>query len=400
MRRPCCEKGATISVFCFSPYELSSFCMAPVLKVLLDVLRIIRFAKDYIKRFPGRAASLLAVVGRKLIVWWRSAFGNFGHPKPAERPSPGTQASPYSVSSGSAIVREYVVSASHVPPSASHTSLHERTEGQPAAGTQTVVVHPPVPNSLSVDPSRTHNTTHPLGGRNNRSIGNLSSVSVQSRASDRFSIITNSRDSLRAPHGQPSRLPRGTHRQFGRGPDPSRSRERATRPSTPTTRPHTPIQPPRLEIITSNIPFPLHGDAKIGPVVQPPFQPPASSSYTHEPLSPPPSDVRRRQSATSVVVEVQNPSTESLPISTNPPHVTEEPFDMDSSTVHSSPDTPAGDLQDEPGTPTSTNPPTVDYTPTVDYFIPEGRFVQLINSDQIPRYEKGATMQVGYTIPL
>jgi hypothetical protein len=34
----------------------------------------------------------------------------------------------------------------------------------------------------------------------------------------------------------------------------------------------------------------------------------------------------------------------------------------------------------------------------LDSFIPEGRFVYLINSEQIPRYTKNATMQVGYTI--
>ena len=362
--------------------------MAPVLKVLLEFLRIIRFAKDYIKRFPGRGVSLFTLLGRKLIAWWRFLFGKFGHPKPVERPSLETQASSHSISGGSAVVKEYVVAASYVPPSASHPSLHEQAERHPTAVTHTTGAHPhpPVPASLSVDIPHAHNTPHPLAGRTNRSSGNLSALSFQSRASaDRFSIITNSRDSLRATHGQPSRLPRGTHRQFGRGPDPSRSRERATRPNTPTTRPHTPIHPPRLEIITSNPPFPLHEDTKVNPV----FQPPASTSYTHEPLSPPTmSEIRRRQSSTSVVVDVQNPSTDSLPISTlaNHPQISNEPFDIDSPTVHSSPDSPAVDLPDEPGSPTFSNPPTV------DYFIPDGRFVQLINSDQIPRYEKNATM--------
>jgi hypothetical protein len=371
--------------------------MAPVFKVLLDFLRIIRFAKDYIKRFPGRGVSLLNLLGRKLIAWWRFWFGKFGRPKPIERSSRETQASSHSVSGGSAVVREYVVAGSYVPPSASHPSLHEQAERHPTAVTHTVGAHshPPVPDSLSVDIPHAHNTQHPLGGRTNRSSGNLSALSFQSRASaDRFSIITNSRDSLRATHGQPSRLPRGTHRQFGRGPDPSRSRERATRPTTPTTRPHTPIHTPRLEIITSNTPFSLHEDIKVNPIIQPP----ASSSYTHEPLSPPTmSEIRRRQSSTSVVVDIQNPSTDSLPISTstNLPQITDEPFNIDSPTVrsspdsptvHSSPDSPAVDQPDEPGSPTSSS------HPTVNYFIPDGRFVQLINSDQIPRYEKHATM--------
>jgi hypothetical protein len=96
------------------------------------------------------------------------------------------------------------------------------------------------------------------------------------------------------------------------------------------------------------------------------------------------SEIHRRQSSL-IVVDIQNPSTESLPISS---------FAMDPSTDHSSPDSPAVDLHDEPplGSPTSS-----DLT-LENIILPEGRFVQLINSDQIPRYEKNATMQVGYTI--
>jgi hypothetical protein len=363
--------------------------MAPVLKALLEFLRIIRFARDYIKRFPGRGASFLALLGRKLNAWWRFWLGKFGRPKSVAERTPvfgteASEASPYSVSGGSAVVREYVIAASEVPASASHPSLYERITVPQS--------HPPVPTNLSVD--------HPysLGIVSHGSQSNLSALSAQSRASDRFSIITASRESLRDTGGQPSRLPRATHRQFGRGPDPSRSRDRPTRPNTPapTTRPHTPTNnPPRLEIITSNLPSPIPGDDKVGPV----FQPSASSTYTHEPLSPPPmNEARRRRSSTSVMVDVQNPSTESLPLSslTNPPQITEEPLalDLDSATVHSSPDSPAVDLHHElgPGSSTSSN------LTLEEYLVPEGRFIQLINSDQIPRYTKDATMQVGYTI--
>ncbi len=369
--------------------------MAPVLKVLLEILRILRFARNYIKRFPGHGASLLASLGRKLTACWRfwcGKLGSYGGEKPVKRPFVGTEASSYSVSGSSAAAGGYVVTASLVPASASHPSLHERTERpQPSTVEHPVGTHPPVVASLSVDNPYAHNLSHV-----NRSSGNLSAASIQSRASDRFSIITTSRDSIRATHGQPSRLPRAAHRQFGRGPDPSRSRERpttpSTRPNTPSTRPHTPSNPPRLEIIPTDLPSAVHGHGRVSPVAPPS----ASSAYTHQPLSPQLTNpVRRRQSSTSFVVDVQFPSTESLPISpstTNPP-VTEEPLTLESATAHSPPDSPAVDQHDElvPGSPTPSNQTTFDYD------LPEGRFVQLINSDQIPRYTKDALMQVEYT---
>jgi hypothetical protein len=81
--------------------------------------------------------------------------------------------------------------------------------------------------------TNSHNPLHPLGERGlvNRSSESLSAASIQSRFSDSFSIITNSRDSIRATHPS-SRLPRATHRQFGRGPDPSRLIERPSNAAT------------------------------------------------------------------------------------------------------------------------------------------------------------------------
>src|SRR6266849_9007594 len=199
--------------------------MARVLNVLLEILLILRFARDNIKHIPGRGASLLALLGRKLTAWWRfwrGNLGSYGGRKPTRRPFVGTEASSHSVSGGSSAVGGYVVAASYVPTSASHPSLHERTDGQQ----QQVGTHPPpviAITSLSVDHPYGHNPPHPLGTRGSfgnlsaASIGNLSAASIQSRASDRFSIITTSRDSIRAPQGQPSRLPRAAHRQFGRG---------------------------------------------------------------------------------------------------------------------------------------------------------------------------------------
>ena len=370
--------------------------MALFLNALLEILRILRFARDYIKRFPGRGASLWALLGRKLTALWRfwcGKLGSYGGRKPAKRPVVGTQASSssHSVSGGSTVVGGYVVAASEVPQSASHPNLHERTDGQQPQQQQQLL-------PTIVHPAGTHDTLsvghHPLGTRGhvNRSSGNLSAASFHS-ASDRFSIITTSRDSIRAPtQGQPSRLPRAAHRQFGRGPDPSRSRERLTRPNTPSTRPHTPPIPPHLHIVT-NLPSAPHGSGRVSPFVPPS----ASSIYTHQPLSPPTTAVRRRGSSTSYIVDVQYPSTESLPISstTNPP-ISEEPLAIEPTTAHPLPDSPVVHHHDEPvpGSPTSSN------APSMDYYLPEGRFVQLINSDQIPRYTKDALMQVEYAILL
>src|SRR5713101_7137613 len=162
--------------------------MARVLNVLLEILRILRFARDNIKRFPGRGASLLALLGRKLTAWWRfwrGNLGSYGGRKPTRRPFVGTEASSHPVSDSSAVVGGFVVSASYVPPSASHPSLHERTDEQQQ---QATVLHPvgthppPVIASLSVDHPYGHNPPHPLGTRG--SSGNLSIASIQSRASD------------------------------------------------------------------------------------------------------------------------------------------------------------------------------------------------------------------------
>ena len=364
--------------------------MAPIFKVL-EFLHIIRVAKDYIKRFPCRGASLLAFLGRKLISWWRFCFGRFGSLKSIESSPLGIQASSYSVSGGSTIVREYVTAASSVPTSASRPSLHESADEQPASVTQAVGTHLPVPASISVDHSHAHNAPHPLDGRSlvNHSYANLSAISIQSRASDKYSIITNSRESLRAPLGQPS-LPGVAHPQVGHGTDSSWSRERETRPPIPTTLPHTPTYPPLFENVTTNLPSSIHGDGKFDPVVQLS----ASPAYTPELQCPPTtSEIRRGQPSTSMVVSNQNPLAESLPISslTNRRNATDGPFAIDTATIHPSSELPAVNLHAEllPGPPTSSSPATV------DYFIPDNRIVRLINSDQILRYSRNATMYVG-----
>lgn len=373
--------GTTVLAVGFSSHYMSS-----ILKALLQCLRILRLVREYIQKFPGRWTSFLAVLGRKLSLLWR-CHGGLGKPGTPRRPKPSE--SPVSHSSTS---REYVVAASTVPDSANYPNSQERAERQTATAAPTTGIPHTTQDTLSVDPSHPINPPPPFDSRillAHSSSGNLSyGASIQSRASDRLSIITASRDSIRAvPAGQPSRLPRATHRQFGRGPDPSRSRDRS-RPTTPN-RTYPSHQLPHLEIITPNAPHFSHGDDGVGSVNEP-----SPSSYSHEPLSPPSMDrINKKRSSTSVVLNVQNPSTESLPISstTNPPPLMEEPFSLDSATAHSSPVASSVYLHDE-GLIRS-------LTSLSDYLLPEGRFVQLINSDQVPRYTKNVTMRVGY-IPI
>jgi hypothetical protein len=368
-------------------------CMSPILKALLQCLRILRLVREYIQTFPGRWTSLLAVLSRRLGLLWRGLRkpGTSRGPKSSEPPLFGTSASRYPVSHSSTS-REYVIAASTVPESANYPSSQDRAEMQPATAVPTTGVPLTTQDSLSVDNLHPINPPLPFDGRilAHRSSGNLSAVSVQSRASDRFSVITTSRESMRAiPVGQPSRLSRAPHRQFGRGPDPSRSRDRS-RPDTTTSRPHTPHELPRLQVITSNAPHFSHGDDGVGSVNLP-----SPSAYTHEPLSPPTMDRNnKKRSSTSLVFNVQNPSTDSLPISStvNPLPLTEEPFAIDTTTAHSSPVTTPADLHDEGFSRSLTS--------ISDYLLPEGRFVQLINSDQVPRYTKSVTMQVGFILIL
>ena len=102
---------------------------------------------------------------------------------------------------------------------------------------------------------------------------------------------------------------------------------------------------------------------------------------------------RRNLSSTSVVFNVQNPSTESPPSfsSTNSGQLTEVPGVIEAVTPYLSPVTAAADPHDEA---------SIHSLATLDNLLPEGRDVQLINSDQVPRYTKGITMQVDYIVML
>ncbi|KAI9458584.1 hypothetical protein BJY52DRAFT_412493 [Lactarius psammicola] len=224
-------------------------------------------------------------------------------------------------------------------------------------------------------------------------------LSTHSRASDRLSIIqTHSRESLHAPAGQTTRFPRAPHRQFGRGPSASPSRERPSRerPSRSPS-PTEPIpRPPRLEIDVTNLRPPTHVDDRKSPI-----NTPSATSPAHAPLSPPSlHGNRRRQSSTSVIVGIVNPSTDSLPLSpsTNRPPLTDEPYTISSPIDHSFTVAHAPDAREG-----STNSPTASSpSATSNFELPAGRFLQLINSEQVPRYTKDVTVprdRTFYEIP-
>ena len=375
--------------------------MSSILKVLLRCLPILRLVHEHIQKLPGRWISLLAVLSRKMSIFWHCHDGP-GKPGTSRRPKLsesivfGTRESGYPVAlAHSPTSREHVTEASTVPESASYPNSQELAGGQTATAAPTTGIPLASQDSLSVDHSHAINPPPLFDGRilAHRGSENLSAVSIQSRASDRFLVITTSRESIRViPIGQPSRLSRAIYRQFGYGPDPSRLRSLRdwSRPTPLTNRLNTPHQPPRLEAITSNAFHVAHEDDQVSSGNQ---RQPSPSSSTHEQLSPPSMNrSNKKQPSTSVVFDVQNSSIGSLPISsmTNPPPLTEGPSAIDPATAHSSPVPTLTDLHDEG--------PIRSSTSLSDYCLPEGRFVQLINSDQVPRYTKNVTMKVGYIL--
>jgi hypothetical protein len=113
---------------------------------------------------------------------------------------------------------------------------------------------------------------------------------------------------------------------------------------------------------------------------------PPSSSHTQERPGRP-AIRRQKQRTTSIGWGVQNPSTESLPIALNSPQVImEDPMPMDTSThlsLHTSPSDRAETASQSSHTTSSA---------TSVLALPEDHVLQLIVSDQIPRYENNATM--------
>jgi hypothetical protein len=364
--------------------------------VLLKVLRILHLARCYIGRTSSRWTHFIALLGRKLTECWHQWLGKPGpsrNAKPAESSLPSNGAGHCSSASGGpAVLREYVIAASEVPASATRSQgslrLQVGAEGQSPASTA-----PPSPilATLSVEQSHSLNPYYLVAGNfAGRSSSNVSYASTQSRASERRTRITSSREALHAPVGQPAELPRSSHHQFGRGPDPSRSGGRLSRSPSPIPPLNRTQQLHHLDIVETGVPTHSHEGGGISPPggAETPTNLPSSSSHTREPQSTPLN--RRKQKTTSLDVHIQNPSLESLAIvsPTHLPPLTEEPMAI-SPTQSSA----ASFLADHDEI-ASQRPSFV----ASEYYMPEGRFLQLFNSEQVPRYTKGVTMQVDCSI--
>jgi hypothetical protein len=333
--------------------------MISMQRVLLKLLRILRFVRDYIVgRAAGRWSLFLAFLGRRMSELrrsWNRKPGTSRNPGTAEPLLPGNKASSY-LASG-----EYVVAASTVPgrlaaSSASLASFHEDA-GQSAS----------LPPSPTTSIQLANLQPRPLYGRNRTasSSGNLSGWSAQSRASERLSIIVNSRELLHAPVDQPSRSPRGIYRQFGPSVDSSASRGQLARSPSPTYRQNITHSDSRLYVHSH-----LH-DADEG---RSPVVPPSSSSSMHGPLRPLTSRNMRSGSSPSINLYLQGPSTDSLATT-----LTQESMTMDP--AHSTPYSAMDQTE------TASQHSIIASSVTSEFLLPEDRFLQVIHSDQIPRYD-------------
>ncbi|KAH9164850.1 hypothetical protein EDB89DRAFT_1892589 [Lactarius sanguifluus] len=158
-----------------------------------------------------------------------------------------------------------------------------------------------------------------------------SGSSARGRSSDRPYIVrTRSRESRNAPVS-PTRSSRAPDHQFGRGSSASSSRE-SLRPPSPTDRGPQPY----LEIGVTKLHAPTQVDSGSNPINPPSVAPHADAQPSV------PGFRNRRSSTTSVVVKVVNPSTDPLP--------------------------------------------------TSNFDLPTDRLLQLIHSEQVPRYTKGVTV--------
>jgi hypothetical protein len=280
-----------------------------------------------------------------------------------------------------------VVAASNVPTSASQGSLRLQVdaEGQPPTSPPSSV--PPTP---SVDQPYGQSVLQYLhtGDFASRSASNASSVSFQSRASDRRSRITSSREALDASIGQSAELPRSPHHQFGRGPDPSRSGGRLSRSPSPIPRSSPTQQTRDLDNVQTGVPTHGHGDAEISHTLgsPSPADPPSSSSNTQEPQST--TFIRgKKQKTTSVALGIQGPSSESLP-AIGLQQVTEEPVAIGSPT-HSSINSSMEYIET-----TSQRVIMASSLSLPELILPEHRLLQQIISEEVTRYTRNITMQV------
>ena len=309
--------------------------MPSVLQVLLNFLCKLPHFKftGLILRCFKSWSQLLSFLCRKLGHYpWNNGKDAFQRAEKTVYPFPGPRLD---------MRQDNAVACSSIPPSARDPSLvgvalsiAEPVVAQQAqlASSSGATIHPG-PVSLTAKPQRDHPQVYPslvfdAGIYSNRS---CPSLSVHSRAGDRLSIIQRgSYESLHSSLGQSRGNPRAAHRQFGCGPS------------------------------TDNLEVSSH-----------PHAPPSPTGvYGH----------RRGRSSTSLVVGIENPSTPSLSRvhlgdSTS---LSEESYSIGSPTLRSSPASKLPDLPEESSIP--------------DFDMPDGRFLQLIISEQVPRYEKSVTV--------
>ncbi|KAF8258777.1 hypothetical protein EI94DRAFT_1097432 [Lactarius quietus] len=303
--------------------------MAAALEFLLNFLRNLLWKlRGFIPRcFNFKSwALILAFLARKFGLWnpWNNGKGRFRRSEQAEHSLPGTGAlAGVRLDEG----QDQAIACSTIPPSARPLVVAAPSFQASHAG----------PANLTARPQHDHPQAYPPLAFDAGMHSNHSCASIQSRASDRLSIIqSQSYESLHSSLGKPKGNPKASHRQFGSGPSTDR----------------------------------LEGSSNVH----------ASSGITGI------YSCRWAESSASVVVEVENPSTESFPRSELVDSPTpEESYSIGSPTLHSSPASKPLNLPEE----------SPQFTPTpsliLDLILPEHRILQMINSEQVPRYTKGVT---------
>ena len=366
-------------------------------RVLLKLLRLLRFVRDYIVgRAAGRWSLFTAFLGRRMSELrrsWNRQPGTSQNPRAADQLPPGSRARSYSASGGSAVLREYVVAASTVPGRLAASSASLPVPGpvaslqeEDATQSESAIVVPPSPtsaaSSMSIPANPSTHQPHPLYGisRTARSSGNQSGWSGQSRASERLSRIVNSHELLPIRVDEPPPPRRGIHRQFGPAVDRPTSRGQLSRSPSPSYRQNISPSGSHLAISTTHVhSHPHDADSRRSPVVFP-----SPSSSMHGPLRPRTNRNMWSGSSTSINFHFENPSTDSLPNTS-----TEESVAMES--VHSIPYFATGQSE------TASQHSIIASSATSEFILPdlpEGRSVHMIHSEilEMSRYNKDTTM--------
>lgn len=324
----------------------------PLVFCSLHMAFLLKFLLNFLSKLPCKLrgsiprclnfkswALLLAFLGRRFGIWRpkNDEKGTFLKAEQAEHLLPGTGTGtgtgPGAPAGVRVDVRRDAIACSGVPASARHPSRDPTTAARSSAATH------PGPANLTAEPQHDHPQVYPLSVFDSGIYSSRScpSLSIHSRASDRLSIIQS-----RSYESLPKANPKAAHRQFGCGPSTDRlevSSHRSSRKSISLTGVHR-----------------------------------------H----------RWAESSTSVVVAIQNPSTDSLPRSqlVDSPTPPEEPYSIGSPTVHSSPASKSLILPEETPSPSPTT------SSTFNLGLPESRVLQMIISEQVPRYTKSVPVQV------